>query len=127
MDVEPGLGAPTLALVVIASVATAALLVVPVLLVLFFAEAFTSGSTCSVGFQPFCTPGYGLPQLYAVLVAAAASAAVLLAGIVAAVRGRARRARVLVLVAVGLALAALALVGARTWAGGWLPADWFIA
>lgn len=127
MDVEPGLGAPTLALVVSASVATAALLVVPVLLVLLFAEAFTSGSTCSVGFQPFCTPGYGLPQLYAVLVAAAASAAVLLAGIVAAVRGRARRARVLVLVAVGLALAALALVGARTWAGGWLPADWFIA
>ncbi|MGD9955934.1 MAG: hypothetical protein AB7O74_16785 [Candidatus Nanopelagicales bacterium] len=127
VDVERGLGAPTLALVVIASAATAALLVVPVLLLLLFAESFASGSTCSVGFQPFCTPGYGLPQLYAVLVAASASAAALLAGIVAAVRGSARTARALVLVAVALALVAIALVGARTWAGGWLPAGWFIA
>jgi len=122
---EEGLGAGATAVVVTGIVVALLLLVLPGLLLLWYSPAFRSGATCTVGFQAFCSPGYGMPQLYAVLTGALLAGAAVVASAVLAIAGHRRPA--LVAVGLALALAALTLVLAMAGPGHGLPADWFIA
>ena len=111
-------------ILVVATVLTLGLLAIPTLLLLWFAPAFTSGATCDVGYQPFCTPGYGMPQMYAVLATHAAAIGLLVGAWIAWARGRERTAQRLGGCAVACAALCVTLALAGSWAGGLVPVDW---
>jgi hypothetical protein len=116
-------GPPSRALLAGSAVVSALLLLGPAWFLAWFAPGVPHGATCDLGFQPFCRPGHGLPQWYAVAAASVSSAAFHVATFVSRPRRVARR-----LSASGLALAGLAFLLA-TVAGsvlsGVVPDSWF--
>jgi len=106
------------------AVLSAVLMFLPAYVLAWFWPGVPNGATCDLGFQPWCRPGHGLPQWYAVAAACVASCAFHVATAVRWPRPDARR-----LSTWGLASAVVALLlatVARPMLYGVVPDSWFM-
>jgi hypothetical protein len=117
-------GPPSLPVLWGSAVLSGLLLLIPAYLLAWFWPGVQRGATCDLVHQPFCRPGYGLPQWYAVAAVGVSSCALHVA---TAVRWPRRVARSLS--ACGLAAAVLAWLlatVARSVLSGLVPDSWFM-
>ena len=82
---------------------SAVLMLLPAYFLAWFWPGVQRGATCDLVHQPFCHPGYGLPQWYAVAAACTASCALHVTAFVRWPRSVTRRLSVLALGAAVLA------------------------